>query len=296
MSEMPEQLIVDVALARELARIASAWPHVRLPASESLDGGSWFGMDEDESRAYAESVRAVIDALGVMSDGPASEWTRRFELAVGAPSPAPEPKDRQRIAADEHLARLVGELRQAAGTEARGPLLDRLNGALLVYVRSGVLNPAGIAALDRKVEEALGQPIERFELERIGSEDLFDEREAEQVDTSLGAPVRLCPAHPARHDGILVTACLLHERGFQVFWHVRGEPEGRPEMPDEVRFEVTDDLGGVYAPFGSGSWSKDDREGVWAVIGTSACHQPVPAQARELRLSRDGAPWLIPLA
>jgi hypothetical protein len=296
MSEMPEQLIVDVALARELARIASAWPDVRLPASESLDGGSWFGMDEDESRAYAESVRALIDALGVLPDGAASEWTRRFELAVGAPSPAPEPEDRQRIAANEHLARLVGELRQAAGMDARARLLDRLNGALLVHVRGGVLNAADIAALDREVEEALGQPIERFELERIGSEDLFDERDAGEVDTSLGAPVRLCPAHPERHDGVLVTGCLLHERGFQVFWHVVGEPGAAPEMLDEVRFEAADDLGGFYSPFGSGSWSRDERDGVWAVIGTSECRQPMPAQVRELRLSRDGAQWLIPVA
>jgi hypothetical protein len=296
MTEMPERLIVDVALARELARIASAWPDLRLPASGSVDGGSWFGMEEDESRAYAGTVRTVIEALGLLPDAAASEWTRRFELAVGAPSPAPEPEDRQRSAADEHLARLVGELRQAAGMDARAGLLDCLNGALLVYVRGGVLNAAGIAALDKEVEDALGQPIERFELERSGSEDLFDEREVDQVDTSLGAPVRLCPAHPERHEGMLVTACLLHERGFQVFWHLLAEPEGRPEMLDEVRFEAADDLGGVYSPFASGSWSRDERDGVWAVIGTSECHQPVPAQARELRLTHDGAQWLIPVA
>jgi hypothetical protein len=296
MSEMPERLIVDVALARELARIASAWPDPRLPASGSIDGGSWFGMDVDESRAYAENVRTVVDALGLLPDGAASEWTRRFELAVGGPSPAPEPEDQQRIAADEHLARLVGELRQAAGMEACAPLLDRLNGALLVYVRSGLLDAEGIAALDGAVEEALGQPIERFELERIGSEDLFDELEVEVVVTSLGAPVRLCPAHPERHDGMLVTACVLYERGFEILWHLLVEPGERLGRLDEVRFEASDDLGGVYSPLASGSWSREERDGVSAVIGSSSCRQPVAARARELRLSGEGAHWLIPLA
>ena len=93
-----------------------------------------------------------------------------------------------------------------------------------------------------------------------------------------------------------MTGCLLHERGFQVFWHVVGEPGASPETLDEIHFEAADDLGGVYSPFGSGSWSRDERDGVWAVIGTSECRQPVAAQARELRLSRKGAHWLVQLA
>jgi hypothetical protein len=297
MSGLPERLVVDVALARELARIASAWPNLRLPASDALDGGMWFGMDEDESRAYADSVRAVIDALGLLPDAAASEWARRFELAVWAPSPGPEPEESQRRAADEHLARLVGELRQVTGMADRGPLLDSLNGALVVYVRSGVLDAAGVAALDAAVEEALGQPIERFELERIGSEDLFDESEAEEIDTSLGAPVRLCPARPERHDGMLVTACVMYEHGFEVLWHRLAQHGfGDPDTLDDSRFEAADDLGGVYSTSASSSGSAGEREGVSALTGSSSCFQPVPARARELRVSRQDAQWVIPLA
>jgi hypothetical protein len=297
MSELRERLVVDAALARELAHIASAWPNLRLPASDALDGGMWFGMDEDDSRAYADGVRAVIDELGLLPDAAASEWARRFELAVGAPSPGPEAEESQRRAADEHLARLLGELRQAVGMADRRPLLESLNGALVVYVQSGVLDAAGVAALDVAVEEALGQPIERFELERIGSEDLFDERDTEEIANWVGAPVRLCPAPPARHDGMLVTACVLYERGFEVLWHLLAEHGfGDLDTLGDGRFEAADDLGGVYSTSGSSSSSGEERDGVSAVTGASSCFQPVPARARELRLSRRGAQWVVPLA
>jgi hypothetical protein len=298
MSGTSEHRLVDVALTRQLAGIASAWPELRLPASDSLHGGSWYGMDEEESRVYAESVRAVIDALGVLTVAAASAWQRRFELAVAAPSPPPEPEDSQRRAADEHLNRLVGELSEAADRKARGVLLDRLNGALVVYVRSGLLDAAGVAALDRAVEEALGRPTEQFELERYGLEEDFLADDPVEAETELGPPLRLCPARPERHDGLLVTACVLYEDGFELLWHRLDEPGSgeRRELFDEGGFEAVDDLDGVYSarPTGSSSW--DDREGVSAVIGSATCRRPVSVQARELRVSRNGGEWLIPLA
>jgi hypothetical protein len=297
MSEISEQLIVDVALTRQLAGIASAWPNMRLPASESLHGGSWFGMDEDESREYAETVRAVIDALGVLPDDAASEWQRRFELAVGAPSPAPDPEASQRRPADEHLNRLVGELRQTADLTGRARLLDRLNGALVVYIRGGLLDAAGVAELDRAVEDALGQAIERFNLARHGweDEDFVEYGDEVQADPSLGAPLRLCPARPERHDGMLITACVLYERGFELLWHLLG-PGDDLGLFDEGGFEVTDDLDGVYSAVSGSSSSWGQRDDVSAVIGESSCRQPVAAGARELRVSREGAQWLVPLA
>jgi hypothetical protein len=241
----------------------------------------------------------VIDALAVLPDVVASEWQRRFELAVGAPSPAPDPEGSQRRAAEEHFNRLVGELSQAADLNGRARLLDRLNGALVVYIRSGLVGAEGVAELDRAVEKALGQPIERFNLARYGweEENFVDYGDDVQPD-SLGAPLRLCPARPERHDGMLITACVLYERGFELLWHLLGHHGSGEDLytTDIGAFEVTDDIGGTYSPAGGGSSSWTARDDVSAVIGESSCREPVAADARELRVSREGAQWLIPLA
>jgi hypothetical protein len=71
---------------------------------------------------------------------------------------------------------------------------------------------------------------------------------------------------------------------------------GDLDTSDQGGFEAADDLGGVYSPVTEGSSSGEEREGVSVGIGSSSCFQPVPARARELRLSRRGAQWVIPLA
>ena len=298
MTEVSERLCVEAALLRQLVAIPSAWPQLRLPVREPLDGGMWFGLGEDEVRPYGEAVGAIVDALELLPEGERNEWARRFELAAGAASPAPEASGSQRRAADQHLQALVAELKRGTAMEDRGAVLDRLNGALVVYVRSGLLDAAGTEALGTAVEEALGQPIETFERARLGIDDPGDDESfvVTEADSSLGAPIRLCPARPQRHDGMLVTACILYEGGFELFWHLLHVTGAEVDSLDLGRFEASDDLGGTYSRVSEGSTWWSQRDGVSAAIGSMHSREAVTEGARELNVLRDGAQWVIPLA
>jgi hypothetical protein len=67
----------------------------------------------------------------------------------------------------------------------------------------------------------------------------------------LGAALRVVPAEPARHDGLCVTAVVLHEHGFELHWHELREGPFDPDESDARGFEATDDVGTEYRSFDS---------------------------------------------
>jgi hypothetical protein len=101
------------------------------------------------------------------------------------------------------------------------------------------------------------------------------------------------PANPARHNGLCVTAVVLHEHCLELHWHELREGPFDPDESNARRFEATDDVGTEYTPFDSGGSSWSERDGVFAVVGHSICRTAVPEGASELRISTRAARWLI---
>jgi hypothetical protein len=212
------------------------------------------------------------------------------------PGPPAPPEEARR--AEVHLEALLSELAEAAQTPDRVGLVDRFHGAFTLFLQTGMVAPEVAADWAARLQRALGRTIDDLDLEHLGVDldDLGDyEDEADPVEEP-GAVLRVVPALPARHDGVCVTAIALRERGFDVYWHALRH-DGADELePDELGPErASDDLGTEYRELMDGGAGWSGRDGPFAVCGESRCPTSVPAGARELRLAKGEAEWVVPL-
>jgi hypothetical protein len=287
---------VAVLLAGELLGVTGSAPHVSLSAESAyLDD---YGRRARGRKAYAncEGALLAIEALGLFTPSETAEWRQRFEVAGHGWSVGPEADAAQRVLAEQHLESLTGSLGAATDTGTRKALLDRLNAAFRLYLQTGLVRPEDASTCGERVEQAVGQTVEEFELELAGIDPEELDEPGGGEPRSIGAVLRVVAAEPARHDGLCVTAVVLHEQGFELQWHELRESSFEPDDRFETSgFEVADDIGTEYPTIHSGGASWSERKGVFAVLGQSTCTTPVPHGASELRIARGPAQWLIPL-
>jgi hypothetical protein len=293
------QQAVAVVLARELFAATGSAPRLSLSAEGAyLDDYDRRGHGE-EALPQGEAAFLVLDALGLVPPD-AAQWRQRFEVARRGWSGVPSPDAEQNALAERHLERLAAALAAATDTEGRQRLLGRINAALAMYLHTGLVRPEVASRWGERVEEALGATIEEFERFEVGGLDRDELAELEDLDEaeprSIGAVVRVVPAEPVRHDGVCITAVALHARGLELHWHeLREGPVDPNDGLVASGFKASDDVGTDYRPFDSGGAHATERDGVFAVVGESACSTAVPEGASELRVARGAARWRIPL-
>jgi hypothetical protein len=288
--------LVDVVLTKQLFGATGSAPQLSLSAEGAyLDDYDREGL-EREVFPYGEGALLAIEALGLLPASEAAEWRQRFELARAGWSTGPHAGPEQKRPAEEHLDSLARSLADAPDTESRSALVDRFNAAFALYLHTGLERREDALRWGERLERALGRTVEEFELVEVAGLDPAELDEPGTAEpTPLGAALRVVPAEPARHDGLCVTAVALHEHGLELHWHELREGPYDPDESDAHGFEAADDVGTGYRSFDSGGSSWSERDGAFAVIGHSICRTAVPEVARELRISRRAARWLIPL-
>jgi hypothetical protein len=287
---------VDIVLTKELFSATGSPPHLSLSAESSYLGDYDREGAGRQTHRYGEGTLLAVEALGLLSPDRASEWRQRFGVAQTGWCTGPVAATEQKGLAEEHVDSLTRSLAGTCDIETRSVLLDRFNAAFSLYLYTGLARREDASRWGERLEKALGRTVEGFELVELGGLDPAELVEpGGEEPAPMGRPLRVVPAEPARHDGLCVTAVALHERGFELHWHMLREGEFHPDEDDTQGFDATDDLGTGYPSFDSGGSTSTQYGGRFAVIGHSSCRAAVPDGASELRVAKGTGRWLIPL-